>query len=547
MRRSRTSSRCWPPGSPTRKFDFSLDYEVINELARRIYVRARIEPVKSPERREYLEKTIAAYRRTLAIDSEDVAAHYGLGLAYGDPAWRADAPTDRADRKPTTAGRSTRTLVEAGRDDRRSRAGRAPSARRERSATGRRRRPVHGRPAAAVPVAARAAARHRRDPGTGLGSPRPTPDARARWPAPWRSTHKRPARAAQARRDGRGPGFAAARKKDPAANQNAQSIVIHSLHRARCAGDRSARRQGHARFAASCDPESPRPPRTPQPAPENGDEARSYRIATAVLALRRFCRWPAPAADRGVQADGRRRARGTGPAGRRQARDHPDVKFVDVTEESGIHFRPLQRRAGEKLLPETMGAGVAFLDYDGDGDQDLFFVNSSTWPGHEVKPPPTQALYRNDGKGHFEDVTKAAGLDKTFYGQGVAVGDYDNDGDQDLYVTAVGGGHLFRNDGKGHFEDVTESVNATRPEWLAHRRRVPGHRERRRPRPVRRQLHHLVARDRQGPGIPAHRPRAGPTARRPRSAARSARCCGTTAASSSISASPRACRCGRPT
>jgi hypothetical protein len=145
----------------------------------------------------------------------------------------------------------------------------------------------------------------------------------------------------------------------------------------------------------------------------------------------------------------------------------PSVKFVDITKEAGITFRHFNGAFGEKLLPETMGAGVAFLDYDGDGDQDLFFVNSSYWPGHEVKPAPTQALYRNDGKGHFEDVTKAAGLDKTFYGQGVAVGDYDNDGDADLYITAVGGGHLFRNDGNGHFEDVTESVNARGPNgWL---------------------------------------------------------------------------------
>ena len=114
-----------------------------------------------------------------------------------------------------------------------------------------------------------------------------------------------------------------------------------------------------------------------------------------------------------------------------------------------------------------MGSGVAFLDYDGDGDQDLFFVNSSYWPGHEVKPAPTQALYRNDGKGHFEDVTKEAGLDKTFYGQGVAVGDYDNDGDPDLYVTSIGRGYLFRNDGKGHFDDVTAAANAKGPNgWL---------------------------------------------------------------------------------
>jgi hypothetical protein len=146
----------------------------------------------------------------------------------------------------------------------------------------------------------------------------------------------------------------------------------------------------------------------------------------------------------------------------------PSVKFTDITKEAGITFHHFNGALGEKLLPETMGAGAAFLDYDNDGDQDLFFVNSSYWPKHEINPAPTQALYRNDGKGHFEDVTEAAGLGKTFYGQGVAVGDYDNDGDVDLYVTAVGGGHLFRNDGKGHFEDVTAALNASGPNgWLS--------------------------------------------------------------------------------
>jgi enediyne biosynthesis protein E4 len=145
----------------------------------------------------------------------------------------------------------------------------------------------------------------------------------------------------------------------------------------------------------------------------------------------------------------------------------PTVKFVDITRESGIAFVHYNGALGEKLLPETMGAGVAFLDYDHDGDQDLFFVNSSYWPGHVTKPAPKQALYRNDGKGHFQDVTKEAGLDKTFYGQGVAVGDYDNDNDADIYVTAIGRGYLFRNDGKGHFEDVTEQAGAKGPHgWL---------------------------------------------------------------------------------
>ena len=147
----------------------------------------------------------------------------------------------------------------------------------------------------------------------------------------------------------------------------------------------------------------------------------------------------------------------------------PAVKFVEVSKDAGIRFVHVNGAFGEKLLPETMGVGVAFLDYDNDGDQDLLFVNSCPWPGHENKtaPAPTQALYRNDGKGHFEDVTKQAGLDKTFYGQGVAVGDYDNDGDSDIYITAIGGGHLFRNDGKGHFEDATASANAKGPNgWL---------------------------------------------------------------------------------
>ena len=145
----------------------------------------------------------------------------------------------------------------------------------------------------------------------------------------------------------------------------------------------------------------------------------------------------------------------------------PAVKYVEITKDAGITFVHDNGAQGDKLLPETMGAGVAFLDYDGDGDQDLFFVNSSFWPGHEIKPAPTQSLYRNDGKGHFENVTKEAGLEKSFYGQGVAVGDYDNDGAADLYVTAVGRGYLFRNDGKGHFDDVTEAATAKGPNgWL---------------------------------------------------------------------------------
>jgi hypothetical protein len=147
----------------------------------------------------------------------------------------------------------------------------------------------------------------------------------------------------------------------------------------------------------------------------------------------------------------------------------PAVKFVDVTKDAGITFVHNNGAYGDKLLPETMGAGVAFLDYDNDGDQDLLFINSCPWPGHdnEAGQPPTQKLYRNDGKGHFQDVTKEAGLDKTIYGQGVAVGDYDNDGDLDLFITSIGRGYLFRNDGKGHFEDVSDLAHTKGPNgWL---------------------------------------------------------------------------------
>ena len=144
----------------------------------------------------------------------------------------------------------------------------------------------------------------------------------------------------------------------------------------------------------------------------------------------------------------------------------PPVKFTEITKEAGIAFDHVNGMAGEKLLPETMGSGVAFLDYDGDGDQDLFLVNSCPWPDAKDDAKPTQRLYRNDGKGKFADVTREAGLDQTFFGMGVAVGDYDNDGDPDLYVTALGGAYLFRND-KGRFTDVTREANAhTSDGWL---------------------------------------------------------------------------------
>ena len=145
----------------------------------------------------------------------------------------------------------------------------------------------------------------------------------------------------------------------------------------------------------------------------------------------------------------------------------PSVRFTDVTADAGITFSHFNGAAGDKLLPESMGGGVAFFDFDGDGDQDLLFVNSASWPHDSpASPAPEMALYENDGAGRFADVTARAGLDVGFYGMGVAVGDYDADGDPDLFLSAVGRNHLYRNDG-GVFEDVTSvaGVGGDESEW----------------------------------------------------------------------------------
>jgi hypothetical protein len=136
------------------------------------------------------------------------------------------------------------------------------------------------------------------------------------------------------------------------------------------------------------------------------------------------------------------------------------VRFTDVTEASGIRFRHHSGARGKKLLPETMGGACAFLDFDNDGDQDLLFVNSAPWPedAAAVNPPPVQTLYENDGKGSFRDVTSEKGLAVTFYGQGAAVGDFDGDGFDDVFFTAVGPNRLFRNLAGKRFEEVTEAA-----------------------------------------------------------------------------------------
>ncbi len=132
----------------------------------------------------------------------------------------------------------------------------------------------------------------------------------------------------------------------------------------------------------------------------------------------------------------------------------PGVRLTDVTGAAGIAFRHNSGAFGRKYLPETLGPGCAFLDYDGDGWLDILIVNGMDWPGQR-RAHSTMALYRNNRNGTFTDVTEHAGLAVEMYGMGVAVGDYDNDGFPDLLVTAVGQSRLFHNNGKGRFVDVT--------------------------------------------------------------------------------------------
>lgn len=164
-----------------------------------------------------------------------------------------------------------------------------------------------------------------------------------------------------------------------------------------------------------------------------------------------------------------------------QAQTKPEVnpadlvpaRFVDTTPSSGVHFQHLASHTANKYLIETMGSGVALFDYDNDGHEDLFLVNGAPIVAPMAKgtvpqkPGPSywNRLYHNNGDGTFTDVTEKAGLQGIGYGMGVAVGDYDNDGRDDLYVTAYGGNRLYHNNGDGTFTDVTAKAGVGGSGW----------------------------------------------------------------------------------
>ena len=141
------------------------------------------------------------------------------------------------------------------------------------------------------------------------------------------------------------------------------------------------------------------------------------------------------------------------------------IQFIDVTREAGIHWTHVDGRSGEKYCMEMLGSGAAFFDYDADGDPDLYLVNGAPLPGYHTTEIPTNSLYENNGDGTFTDVTLKAGVGDTGYGHGCAVGDYDNNGYLDIYVTNYGKNRLYKNNGDGTFTDVTEKAGVVEPRW----------------------------------------------------------------------------------
>src|SRR5215469_11422078 len=146
-----------------------------------------------------------------------------------------------------------------------------------------------------------------------------------------------------------------------------------------------------------------------------------------------------------------------------RAHAQEQIQFRDITAQAGIHFTHNNGAFGKKWLPETMGPGCAFLDYDNDGYPDILLTNGEDFSGHPHAGPTTLKLYHNNHDGTFTDVTRRAGLAVPMFGLGVAIGDYDNDGYDDIFISALGQSHLFHNNGNGTFTDVTKSAGMWGP------------------------------------------------------------------------------------
>src|SRR5262249_614919 len=142
----------------------------------------------------------------------------------------------------------------------------------------------------------------------------------------------------------------------------------------------------------------------------------------------------------------------------------PRVQFADIGVEAGVTFRHQNGASREKHMFETFGSGVAWFDYDNDGRLDPFFANGADLTAG--KPSPGNVLYRNLGNGRFVDTTAKAGVAGTgMFATGVTVGDYDNDGFLDIYVTGYGSNQLFHNNGDGTFTDVTAKAGLAGGGW----------------------------------------------------------------------------------